>query len=132
MRSIKAKTAPLETCDTSQLHGKKVKDVYTISYRVRETMFSDQTGQVPTRSQQGNKYIMVMVEIDSNAILVKPMKSCKDEEMIRAYNTLLLQLKHAGIIPKKHVLNNKVSENMKNHICDTCKFEIELVPPGCH
>ncbi len=42
------------------------------------------------RSQSGNKYIMVLVEIDSNAILVEPMKSRKDAEMIRAYNALLL------------------------------------------
>jgi len=131
-RSTKAKTAPVETCDTSQLHGKKVRDVYTETYRVRKTMFSDQTGQFPTRLQQGNKYIMVMVEINSNAILVEPMKSRKDEEMIRAYNALLLRLKRAGIVPKKHVLDNKVSENMKNHIHDMCKFDMELVPPGCH
>ncbi len=88
--STKAKTAPLETCDTSQLHGKKVQDVYTETYRVRETMFSDQTGQFAMRSQQGNKYIMVMVEIDSNPILIEPMKSRKDEEMISTYNALLL------------------------------------------
>ncbi len=74
---------------------------------------------------------MVMVEIDSNAILVEPMKSRKDEEMIRMYNALLLRLKWAGIVPKKHVLDNKVSDNMKNYICDTCKFDMELVPPGC-
>jgi hypothetical protein len=90
VRSIKAKTAPLETCDTSQLHGKKVPDIYTITYRVCKTMFSNQTGQFPTGLQRGNKYIMVMVDIDSNAILVEPMKSRKDEEMIRAYKTLLL------------------------------------------
>ncbi len=36
---------------------------------------------------------MVMVEINSNAILIEPMKSRKDEEMIRTYNALLLQLK---------------------------------------
>ncbi len=95
-------------------------------------MFSDQTGQFPMRSQQGNKYIMVMVEIDSNAILVEPMKSHKDEEIIRTYNALLLRLKQAGIVPKKHVLDNEVSENMKNHIRNTCKFNMELVPPGCH
>ncbi len=75
---------------------------------------------------------MGMVEIDSNTILVEPMKSRKDEEMIRAYNTLLLQLKQAGIVPKKHILDNEVSENMKNHIRDTCKINMELVPPGCH
>jgi hypothetical protein len=132
VRSTKAKRTPLETCDTSQLDSKKVRDIYTTMYDVHRTMFSDQTGQFPMRSQSGNKYIMVLVKIDSDAILVEPMKSRKDAEMIQAYNALLLQLKRAGIIPKKHVLDNKVLENMKNHICDTCKINMELVPPGCH
>ncbi len=99
---------------------------------VHKIMFSNKTGQFPTGSLQDNKYNMVMVEIDSNAILDKPMKNRKDAEMILAYNALLLQLKWAGIVPKKHVLNNKVSENMKNHIRDTCKLDMELAPPGCH
>jgi hypothetical protein len=63
-----------------------------------------------------------MVEIDGNTILIKPMKNCKDAEMIRAYNTLLLRLKLAGIVSKKHVLDNEVFENMKNHICDTADW----------
>jgi hypothetical protein len=75
---------------------------------------------------------MVMVEIDSNAILAEPMKNRKDAKMTRAYNTLLLRLKRASITPKKHVLDNKISDNMKNHIRDTCKLDMELVPPGCH
>jgi hypothetical protein len=101
-------------------------------YDVRKTMFSDQTGRFPTRLQSGIKYIMVLVKIDSNAILVEPMKSRKDAEMIQACNALLLRLKRACIIPKKHVLDNEVLENMKNHICNTCKMNMELVPPGCH
>jgi hypothetical protein len=132
VRSTKAERTPLETCDTSQLHSKKVRDIYTTMYDVHETMFSDQTGQFPTRSQSGNKYIMVLVKIDSNAILVELMKRRKDAEMIQAYNALSLRLKRAGIIPKKHVLDNKVLENMKNHIRNTCKINMELVPPGCH
>jgi hypothetical protein len=99
---------------------------------VRETIFSDQTGQFPTQSQSNNKYVMVMVEIDSNAILVEPMKSRKDQEMIRAYDTLVKRLQRAGVRPKKHVLDNEISENMKDHIRDQCKFTLELVPPGCH
>ena len=51
VRSTKEKLAPLETCNTSQLHGKKVRDIYTKMYKVRKTMFSNQTGQFPTRSQ---------------------------------------------------------------------------------
>jgi hypothetical protein len=132
VHSTKAKRTPLETCDTLQLHGKKVRDIYTTMYDVHETMFSDQTGQFPTCLQSGNKYIMVLVEIDRNAILVEPMKNRKDAEMIQAYKTLLLRLTRAGIFPKKHVLDNKVLENMKNHICNTCKMNMELVPPGCH
>jgi hypothetical protein len=77
---------------------------------------------------------MVMVEINSNAILVvvEPSKSRTVEEMMHAHNALLLHLKLAGIVPTEHVLNNEVSENTKNHICDTCKFDMELVLPGCH
>jgi hypothetical protein len=131
VRSTKVKPTPLETCDTSHLHSKKVCNVYTQMYMVHKTMFSDQTGQFPIQSLHGNKYIMVMVEISSNAILVEPMKNRKDAKIIRAYNTLLLQLKQAGITPKKHVLDNKISNNMKNHIHDTCKLDMELVPPGC-
>jgi hypothetical protein len=133
VQSTKVKAAPLETCNTSHLNGKKVRNVYTQTYMVCKTMFSNQTGQFPTQSLCcGNKCIMVMVEIDSNAILVEPTKNRKDTKMTRAYNALLLQLKWASIVPKKHVLNNKVSKNMKNHIHDMCNLDIELVPPGCH
>ena len=41
VRSTKAKRTPLETCDTSQLHSKKVRDIYTTMYDVRKTMFLD-------------------------------------------------------------------------------------------
>ncbi len=60
------------------------------------------------------------------------MKKHKADKMIGAYNALLLRLKRAGILPKKHVLDNEVSEIIKNHIRDTCKLDMELVPPGCH
>ena len=75
---------------------------------------------------------MVMVEMDSNAILVEPMKSREDKEMIRAYDTLVKRLTSAGIQPKKHVLYIEVSNNMKEHIKEHHKFKMELVPPGCH
>ncbi len=76
--------------------------------------------------------MIVMVKIHSNAILVELMKNRKDAKMIRVYNALLLWLKWAGMVLKKHVLDNEVSEKMKNHICNMCKLDMELVPPGCH
>ncbi|KAL7502426.1 hypothetical protein ACHAXN_000718 [Cyclotella atomus] len=55
-----------------------------------------------------------------------------DGEMIRAYDVLVKRLQNAGVQPKKHVLDNEISENMKQHIRDQYKFTLELVPPGCH
>jgi hypothetical protein len=52
--------------------------------------------------------------------------------MIRAYNALLLHLQQAGNVPKKHVMDNEVSKNMKNYIKDNCRLTVELVPRGCH
>ena len=121
-----------EEANVAQLAGKKVRDVYTRVYDGRITVFSDQTGQFPIRSQQGNKYIMVMAEIDSNAILVEPLKSRKNRELTRAYRATMSRLKRAGIVPKKHVLDNEVSEAMRTVIREEYQTEMELVPPGCH
>ena len=125
-------TKVFETSNGTPLKGKKVRDIGIHIYNIRETIFSDQTGKFPKQLQRGYKYIMVMVEIDSNAILVEPMKSRKDEEMIRAYDALLARLRQAGSTPRKHVLDNEVSDNMKHHIQVKCKLVMELVPPGCH
>ena len=75
---------------------------------------------------------MVMVEIDSNAILVEPLTSRKDPELTQAYHTMMRCLKQAVIVPKKHILDNEVSEAMKEIICDEYHIDMELVPPGCH
>ena len=76
---------PLSDPNISQLRGKMAQDVYTNFYDAQEMVFSDQTGRFPTQSRGGHNYIMVMVEIDSNAILVEPLKSRKDAELTRAY-----------------------------------------------
>ena len=43
-----------------------------------------------------------------------------------------MRLKNAGIVPRKHMLDNEVSSAMTEVIRDKYKMEMELVPPGCH
>ena len=69
-----------------------------------------------------------MVKIDSNAILVEPINSRNDHELARAYRVLMKRLQHTGIVPKKHILDNEVSEAMKTIIKDKYKMAMELVP----
>ena len=67
-----------------------MRDVYIKVYDVRNTVFSDQKGQLPTRYKQVNKYIMVMVEIDSNTILIELIKNYTDALLTRAYHAMML------------------------------------------
>ena len=84
--------------------------------RGQRDIFFDQTGKYPTRSQSGNNYFMVMAEIDSNAILVEPMKNRKDQEMIRAYDALVKRLLRAGIQPKKaHPRQRNIRKHEETH-----------------
>ena len=46
--------------------------------------------------------------------------------------TELFRLKQSGIVPKKHIINDKVSEAMKIVIRDEYTMKMELIPPGCH
>ncbi len=131
-KNVRSTKQPFEIADTSSLRGKKERDVYIHVYDTRETTFSDQTGRFPTRSRRGNKYIMCMVEIDSNAILVEPMSSRKDKEMQRAYKTLLNRLRSVGIVPKKHVMDNEISTSMKEYIKQDLGMDLELIPPNSH
>ena len=104
--------------------------MYVKVIEAKGTIYSDQTGRLPIQSQGRHKHIMLMVEIDSNAVLVEPLTSRKDAELTRAYLHLLQRLKRAGVAPKKHVLDNEASDAMKDLIRDECK--LELVPPYCH
>ena len=60
-----------------------MRNVYTKAYDVHNTVFPNQTGQFPIRSKQGNKYIMIMVEIERNTLLVEPLKNRTDTELTK-------------------------------------------------
>ena len=92
MRSTHEKPTQLEVSDTTTLRGRKMCDMNTKVYDVRNSIFSDQTGQFQQQSRRGNKYIMVVVEINSKAIIVEPINSRNDAELTRAYCVLILSL----------------------------------------
>jgi len=50
--------------------------------------------------------------------------------MIRAYLHLLNRIKQAGVVTLKHVMDNNVSEVLREVIEKDCT--LDLVPPGCH
>ena len=75
---------------------------------------------------------MVLMEINSSTILVKPIKSRSNSELTCAYSTLMSHLLKANVTPRKLVLDNEISNVMKALITDKYKIAYELIPHGCH
>ena len=99
----------MEEVDTTTTKNKKERNVYTKivdMWDTKGTIYTGQTGPFPVRAQSGSRYVMVMVVIDSNTILVAPIKNRKEAELERTYLQLLQRVKLAGIDTKKHVLDN--------------------------
>jgi hypothetical protein len=109
----------------------KLKDVYIKIYLANDTVHFDQTGHFPAMSSRGNKYIMVLVEIDGNYIDTEPMKNKTEGSMIKAYLALWERLTETGTVkPTTHIMDNKASTEYKKVIRQNCT--IQLVPPNNH
>ena len=112
-------------------HKELVLMVFDLSDEAQWLMYTDQTGKFPKKSSKGNHYIMVLIEIDSNAILVEAMKNRTAGEMIRAYLVLVTRLCNAGVTPKMHILDNECSEEFKEQIWKN-NMTFQLVPLHDH
>ena len=100
---------------------------YDLQSDLEWKIYTDQTGRFPVRSFRGMQYIMVLYEVDSNAILVQEMRNRTSGEMVSAYNTLAAQLKLAGFEPKLHLLDNECSQEYKEAITKN-GMAYQLVP----
>ncbi len=74
---------------------------------------------------------MILTKIDSDAILIKPMKNRIAGKVICAYRTLIDQLRTAGIVPKLHILENKCFQDFNDTI-NLNKMTFQLVPLHNH
>ncbi len=110
---------------------KKMCDMFIQIHNANNTAHSDQTGCFPVTSSSGNKYIMVLVEVDGNFIDAEPMKNKTAGSMIKAYLVLWNRLTASETVkPTTHLLDNKASEEFKAEIRKKCT--IQLVPPDNH
>jgi hypothetical protein len=74
---------------------------------------------------------MILVEVDQNIIISELTQSRTAEKLTNTYQALIKQLKRRGIVPKKHILDNECSQELKDAIIEN-NMEYELVPKGQH
>ena len=70
-------------------------------------MYTDHTGKLPHFSSWGNRYHMIIHDIDSNSIWVEPIKDRTEGEKMIGRTGELEQMKLCGIQQKNQVLDNE-------------------------
>jgi hypothetical protein len=105
-RTTKIKDAELIDSEKDQDHGIKTQFVYAATIDAWQ-IYTDQTGRFPVVSSKGNKYIMILYDCDSNAILAQPIKNRTAPELLKAFQFMEQELVARGLTPKLMKLDNK-------------------------
>jgi hypothetical protein len=129
-RTTKIKDA--ETIDTEPDpdQGLKTQYVYAATIDAGQ-IYTDQTGRFPAVSSKGNKYIMVLYDYDSNAILAQPIKNRTAPELLKAFKFMEQELVAKGLKPKLMKLDNEASKLLKDYLYQQY-IAFQLVPPYSH
>jgi hypothetical protein len=94
-------------------------------------IYADQTGIFPVVSSKGNKYIMILYDYDSNAILAQPIKDRTAPELLRTFQVMEQELVARGLKPKLMKLDNEASTLLKMYLHQQ-NITFQLVPPYSH
>jgi hypothetical protein len=82
-------------------------------------IYTDPTGAFPVTSRAGHKYLLVLYDFDSNAILAEPMKARSNDEALQAYKALYDTLTTRGCKPSLNILDNEASRAIKRAITNS-------------
>ena len=88
LRSTKTKVKQLKQTTSNEASLTKNPEAYVCidDPRHHSTVYSDQTGRFPVRSNRGMHYIMILYETTSNYIFAEAMKDRTENSMITAFN----------------------------------------------
>ena len=94
----------LDTTKKEKLH-----DILISIYKKKSICYSYQTGKFPHVSSQGNKYHIVLHDIDSKSTCVETFKNRTEGEMVLGRTRALAHTKLCVITPRHQVLENEAS-----------------------
>eukprot|EP00978_Attheya_sp_CCMP212_P040835 scaffold226906_cov28-Attheya_sp.AAC.1 len=94
--------------------------------------FGDLTGQYPHMSSRGNKYLLIIYDYDTNAIIAEPLKGRTKGDILNGYRNVHKQLaSRNGYKPTMQTLDNEASDILLEYMSSN-KIDIQLAPPHIH
>ena len=120
-----------ESFPDSDNPNNKTNFCYFAMHQITGQIASDLTGKFAIPSSQGNKYLLVVYDYDSNHIFAEPLPSRFDKSLLQAFKTIHRKLKAAGLTPKFQRLDNECSQAIKAYLAGE-KIDFQLAPPNDH
>jgi hypothetical protein len=129
-RTTKVKDPKVIITEPDLDQGIKTQFVYAATIDASQ-IYTDQTGRFQVVSSKGNKYITILYDYDSNAILTQPIKDRTSPELLRAFQVMKQELVARGLKPKLMKLDNEASTLLKTYLHQQ-NISFQLVPPYSH
>jgi hypothetical protein len=129
-RTTKIKDAEVIFTEPDLDHGIKTHYVYAATIDAGQ-IYTDQTGRFPVVSSKDNKYIIILCDYDSNAILSQPIKYRTAPELSKAFQFMEQELVARGLKPKLMKLDNEASKLLKRYLHQQ-NITFQLVHPYSH
>jgi hypothetical protein len=129
-RTTKIKDTKANVTEPDLDHGIKTQFAYAATIDAGQ-IYTDQTGRFPVVSRKGNKYIMILYDYDSNAILAQPIKDRTAPELLKAFQVMEQELVARGLKPKLMKLDNEASKLLKTYLHQQ-NITFQVVPPYSH
>jgi hypothetical protein len=126
-RTTKIKDAEKIDSELDPDHGLKTQYIYAATIDAGQ-IYTDQKGRFPVVSSKGNKYILVLYDYDSNAILAKPIKNRTAPKLLKAFQFMEQEIVSKGLKPKLMKLDNEASKLLKDYLYQQ-DIAFQLVPP---
>jgi hypothetical protein len=129
-RTTQIKSTKANNQETDIDHGIKTQFVYAATIDAGQ-IYTDQSGIFPVVSSKGNKYIMILYDYDSNAILAQPIKDRTAPELLKTFQIMEQELVARGLKTKLMKLDNEASKLLKTYLHQQ-DITFQLVPPYSH
>jgi hypothetical protein len=129
-RTTKIKDTKVIVTESDIYHGIKTQFIYAATIDAGQ-IYTDQTGRFSVVSSKGNKYIMILYDYDSNAILAQPIKDRIAPELLKAFKVMEQELVVRGLKPKLMKLDNEASNLLKTYLHQQ-DITFQLVLPYRH
>jgi hypothetical protein len=129
-RTTKIKDTKIISQEIDMDHGIKTQFVYAATIDAGQ-IYTDQTGTFTVVSSNGNKYIMILYDYDSNAILAQPITDLTAPELLKAFQVMEQELVARCLTPKLMKLDNEASKLLRTYLHQQ-DITFQFVPPYSH